>query len=59
VLRTSTTTRDVPRPGREKVLLNLWVFGGADWQATPSTEVVVESFSFRPRAVAAAQRLRE
>ena len=58
LLRTSTTTRDVPRPGREKVLLNLWVFGGAGWQATPSTEVVVESFSFRPRALSAGQGLR-
>jgi hypothetical protein len=51
LLRTSTTTADVPRPGREKVLLNVWVFGGARWQATPSTEVVIESFAFRPRAV--------
>jgi beta-glucanase (GH16 family) len=51
LLRASTSTRDVPRPGQEKVLLNLWVFGGAGWRSTLSTEVVIEDFSFRRQVV--------
>jgi hypothetical protein len=50
LIRSSTATVDVPVPGKEKVLLNLWVFGGPGWQATPTTDVVLESFTFRPRA---------
>jgi hypothetical protein len=41
---------DVPVPGQEKVLLNLWVFGGRGWQTTPTTDVVIENFTFRPRS---------
>jgi hypothetical protein len=40
------TGTDVPKPGDERVRLNLWLFNGAAPAA--SAEVVVESFAFAP-----------
>ncbi len=39
---------DVPRPGDERVRLNLWLFGGAAPMDGQPVEVVVESFVFTP-----------
>jgi hypothetical protein len=39
---------DVPRPGDERVRLNLWLFGGAAPSNGLPVEVVVESFAFVP-----------
>lgn len=39
---------DVPKPGDERVRLNLWLFQGAAPSSGLSTEVVVESFAFAP-----------
>ena len=39
---------DVPRPGDERVRLNLWLFGGAAPSNGQPVEVVVESFAFTP-----------
>ena len=42
------TGADVPKPGDERVRLNLWLFQGAAPMNGLSTEVVVESFAFAP-----------
>jgi hypothetical protein len=42
------TGADVPKPGDERVRLNLWLFNGAAPTNGLSTEVVVESFAFAP-----------
>lgn len=39
---------DVPKPGDERVRLNLWLFGGAAPTNGQPVEVVVESFVFAP-----------
>jgi hypothetical protein len=39
---------DVPKPGDERVRLNLWLFGGAAPQDGQPVEIVVESFAFTP-----------
>ena len=39
---------DVPKPGDERVRVNLWLFQGAAPTNGLSTEVVVESFGFAP-----------
>jgi len=39
---------DVPKPGDERVRLNLWLFNGAAPLNGQSAEVVVESFGFTP-----------
>lgn len=39
---------DVPKPGDERVRLNLWLFGGAPPANGQPVEVVVESFAFAP-----------
>ena len=46
VFRHTYTGTDVPKPGDERVRLNLWLFNGTA-PAAPA-EVVVESFSFTP-----------
>lgn len=49
VIATSTYTgSDVPKPGDERVRLNLWLFNGAAPTNGLPTEVVVESFAFAP-----------
>lgn len=42
------TGADVPKPGDERVRLNLWLFQGAAPVSGLPTEVVVESFAFVP-----------
>ncbi len=42
------TGADVPRPGDERVHLNLWLFGGAAPTNNLPVEVIVESFAFVP-----------
>ena len=42
------TGADVPKPGDERVRLNLWLFQGAAPTNGLATEVVVESFAFAP-----------
>jgi len=42
------TGTDVPKPGDERVHLNLWLFGGAAPTNGLPVEVVVESFAFVP-----------
>ena len=42
------TGADVPKPGDERVHLNLWLFGGAAPSNGLAAEVVVESFAFAP-----------
>ena len=42
------TGSDVPRPGDERVRLNLWLFGGAAPLDGNPVEVVVTSFDFTP-----------
>jgi hypothetical protein len=42
------TGADVPKPGDERVRLNLWLFNGAAPTNGLPTEVVVESFAFTP-----------
>jgi hypothetical protein len=42
------TGADVPKPGDERVHLNLWLFGGAAPTNAQPVEVVVESFGFAP-----------
>lgn len=37
-----------PIPGGESFVLNLWVFNGANWQASSPAELVFESFDFTP-----------
>jgi hypothetical protein len=39
---------DVPRPGDERVRLNLWLFNGAAPTDTQPAEVVISSFTFTP-----------
>jgi hypothetical protein len=39
---------DVPKPGDERVRLNLWLFGGAAPTNGQGVEIVVESFVFAP-----------
>ncbi len=39
---------DAPKPGDERVRLNLWLFGGAPPSDGAPVEVVVESFTFTP-----------
>ena len=39
---------DVPKPGDERVRLNLWLFGGNAPTNSQSVEIVVESFAFTP-----------
>jgi hypothetical protein len=39
---------DVPKPGDERVHLNLWLFGGAAPANGLGVEIVVESFAFAP-----------
>jgi len=39
---------DVPKPGDERVHLNLWLFGGAGPTNGLAAEVVVEAFAFTP-----------
>jgi hypothetical protein len=39
---------DVPKPGDERVRLNLWLFGGNAPTNSQSVEIVVESFLFTP-----------
>jgi len=39
---------DVPKPGDERVRLNLWLFNGAAPTNGQAVEVVVESFAFTP-----------
>jgi hypothetical protein len=39
---------DVPKPGHERVRLNLWLFGGAVPSDGQPVEIVVESFAFAP-----------
>jgi len=39
---------DVPKPGDERVRLNLWLFGGAPPTDGASVEVIVSSFVFTP-----------
>ncbi|HUQ43566.1 MAG TPA: hypothetical protein VM451_04025 [Candidatus Limnocylindria bacterium] len=49
VVATSTYRgADVPKPGDERVRLNLWLFGGAAPLNGQPVEVVVESFGFAP-----------
>ena len=48
VAASTYTGADVPKPGDERVRLNLWLFGGAGPTNGLSTEVVVESFAFVP-----------
>jgi hypothetical protein len=49
VIATYTYTgTDVPKPGDERVRLNLWLFNGAAPTNGLPTEVVVESFAFTP-----------
>jgi hypothetical protein len=42
------TGADVPKPGDERVHINLWLFGGAAPTNAQPVEVVVESFAFAP-----------
>ena len=42
------TGSDVPKPGDERVRLNLWLFGGAAPTDGNPVEVVVQSFTFTP-----------
>ena len=42
------TGADVPKPGDERVRLNLWLFNGAAPTNLAPVEVVVESFTFAP-----------
>lgn len=42
------TGTDVPKPGDERVRLNLWLFQGAAPQNGQPVEIVVESFVFAP-----------
>ena len=42
------TGADVPKPGDERVRLNLWLFNGAAPTNNLPVEVVVESFAFTP-----------
>jgi hypothetical protein len=44
----SYTGADVPKPGDERVHLNLWLFGGAAPINGQATEVVLSSFAFTP-----------
>lgn len=39
---------DVPKPGDERVRLNLWLYGGAPPMNGQPVEIVVESFTFAP-----------
>lgn len=39
---------DVPKPGDERVRLNLWLFGGAAPMNGQPVEIVVESFAYTP-----------
>jgi hypothetical protein len=39
---------DVPKPGDERVRLNLWLCGGALPSNGQPVEIVVESFAFAP-----------
>jgi hypothetical protein len=39
---------DVPKPGDERVRLNLWLFGGAAPSDGQPVEIVIESFAFAP-----------
>ena len=39
---------DVPKPGDERVRLNLWLFGGAAPSDGQPVEIVVESFAYTP-----------
>lgn len=39
---------DVPKPGDERVRLNLWLFNGAAPMNGQPVEIVVESFAFAP-----------
>jgi hypothetical protein len=48
VASSTYTGSDVPKPGDERVRLNLWLFGGAAPTNGLPTEVVVESFAFAP-----------
>jgi hypothetical protein len=49
VVATSTYRgTDVPKPGDERVRLNLWLFGGAAPSNGQPVEVVIESFAFAP-----------
>lgn len=47
-------TRGVPRPGNEKVRLNLWLFKGMSPIANGPAEVVISRFRFTPHAARAA-----
>jgi hypothetical protein len=42
------TGSDVPKPGDERVRLNLWLFGGSAPTTGQPAEVVVRSFAFTP-----------
>lgn len=42
------TGSDVPKPGDERVRLNLWLFGGAAPANGSPVEVIVRSFAFTP-----------
>ena len=39
---------DVPKPGDERVRLNLWLFGGTAPSDGQPVEIVVESFAYAP-----------
>ncbi len=43
------TSRDVPRPGGERVHINLWLDGGSPPLDGAETEIVISSFSFTAR----------
>lgn len=51
VARATATGADVPVPKDESLGINLWVCGcEKGWKKTPAVEVVISSFSFKPRA---------
>jgi hypothetical protein len=39
---------DVPKPGDERVRLNLWLYGGNAPSNGQPVEIVVEAFAFAP-----------
>ncbi|MBI2781594.1 MAG: hypothetical protein HYX55_07350 [Chloroflexi bacterium] len=48
IYRYTYTGADVPKPGDERVHLNLWLFGGAAPSNGAPVDVVIESFQFAP-----------
>lgn len=50
IVTTHRFTRGVPRPGNEKVRLNLWLFKGSPPDTGAPAEVVVSGFRFTPLA---------